>query len=563
MAHTPDSTRAARIADLTSLARHPGLWVALIGGLALKAVILITGASTFDADEAIVGLMARHILMRGELPVFFYGQRYMGAIDAYLTVPFFAVMGPTVLAMRLLQVTLYLGVLVSTYAAALRLSRSRFSATAAALLIAMPPVLFSTYTTASLGSYVETLLLNNLLLLIGWGILSGERDTPGRWLLAGLLAGIGWWGMALIVVTAAPLALLGLWHFRRRIPWRRVGLLLAGFVVGALPWIIATLSSAREVLGDLAGVRYGAVAAGFEAGFGPAERLVSLLVLNLPALFGLRPPWSTQWNLLPVGLIVTALYALALLRALRRALSRREPPDSRLMLGSLLGGWALLLALFVGTSFGIDPTGRYLLPLYPLLAVLTGEWLGRVREGVEMRAGRRGLWIAPLLLALLIGYNAYGNLRAVVENPPGLTTQFDPISHIPHDHDAALIAFLDQIGVDRGYSNYWVAYRFAFLTGERVLLAPRLPYKADLDYTYLDDRYPHYTALVRQAERIVYVTSNHPVLDEALTARLDALGVTYRVEHIGPYTVFYDLSEPVTPEQIGPFGAVSGVDPLG
>ncbi len=561
MAHAPAFPHTARIADLARPARHPGLWAALAVGLALKALILITGASTFDADEAIVGLMARHIL-QGDLPVFFYGQRYMGAIDAYLTVPFFLALGPTVLAMRLLQVTLYLGVLVTTYAAALRLSRSRFGAAAAALQIAVPSVLFSTYTTASLGSYVETLLLNNLLLLVGWGILSGERDTPGRWLLAGLLAGIGWWGMALIVVVAAPLALLGLWHFHRRMPWRRVGLLLAGFVVGALPWIIATLGAAGEVLGDLAGVRYGAVAETFEAGFGPAGRLVSLLALNLPALFGLRPPWSTAWNLLPVGLIVTALYAMVLLRALRRALSPTEPPDAHLMPGSLLGGWALLLALFVGTSFGIDPTGRYLLPLYPLLAILAGEWLGRVRGGVEMQAGRHGLWIAPLLLAVLIGYNAYGNLRAIAENPPGLTTQFDPISHIPHDHDGELIAFLDQIGVDRGYSNYWVAYRFAFLTGERVLLAPRLPYKADLDYTYLDDRYPRYTGLVRQAEQIVYVTSNHPALDEALAARLDALGVAHRIERIGPYTVFYDLSEPVTPEQIGPFGAVSGVDPL-
>ena len=39
--------------------------------------------------------------------------------------------------------------------------------------------------------------------------------------------------------------------------------------------------------------------------------------------------------------------------------------------------------------------------------------------------------------------------------------------------------FLEAEGLERGYSNYWVSYRIAFLSGERLIFVPRLPYKAD------------------------------------------------------------------------------------
>src|SRR4051794_17471662 len=45
------------------------------------------------ADEAIVGLMARHILEAGERPVFYLGQAYLGAADAYLLAGLFACLG--------------------------------------------------------------------------------------------------------------------------------------------------------------------------------------------------------------------------------------------------------------------------------------------------------------------------------------------------------------------------------------------------------------------------------------------------------------------------------------
>ena len=41
----------------------------------IRIIFLIVGGQAIDADEAIVGLMARHIL-NGEHTAFYYGQHY-------------------------------------------------------------------------------------------------------------------------------------------------------------------------------------------------------------------------------------------------------------------------------------------------------------------------------------------------------------------------------------------------------------------------------------------------------------------------------------------------------
>ena len=54
----------------------------LIAGV-IKFMISPVDITPFNADEAIVALMARHI-NQGNIPVFFYGQAYMGSLDAML-----------------------------------------------------------------------------------------------------------------------------------------------------------------------------------------------------------------------------------------------------------------------------------------------------------------------------------------------------------------------------------------------------------------------------------------------------------------------------------------------
>ena len=59
----------------------------IVLSLAARLPFLMSSASFFDSDEAIEGLMARHVL-HGELPIFYWGQGYKGVPEVYLAQPF-------------------------------------------------------------------------------------------------------------------------------------------------------------------------------------------------------------------------------------------------------------------------------------------------------------------------------------------------------------------------------------------------------------------------------------------------------------------------------------------
>src|SRR5207344_2436176 len=73
---------------------------AVLVALSLRLYFVLTPHGVLDADEAIVGLMGRHVL-RGEFPIFYYGQRYMGGLEPHLAALGFAIGGTTPLVLKL------------------------------------------------------------------------------------------------------------------------------------------------------------------------------------------------------------------------------------------------------------------------------------------------------------------------------------------------------------------------------------------------------------------------------------------------------------------------------
>jgi len=521
-----------------ALRRIGPLVVIVVSALALKVALLAADAVPFNSDEAIVALMARHIL-QGELPAFFYGQAYMGSLDAFLIAGACTLMGESVLAVRVVQVVLFLAVLLTGYAVALRLTGSQRVALLTALLFAFPPVLLTLYTTATLGGYGEAMLVGNLLLW--WGHRLGYEDIHRKrlWLAWGLVAGLGFWAFGLTLVYLVPVVLWLAWRLRKAVLQSSgaVTLLAAlGFALGSLPWWLGNQSRVGVALAELSGdaVKSTATAGSLFGNVG--MRVFNFIVLGLPALFGLRFPWSIEGPPLWLAAPTLALYLGALI--FPKAASFRKD-------GILL--WGVCAPLFLGfvlTPFGGDPSGRYFLPLYLPLFIFTAQALAALRE-------RIGRW-AWALLGIVLIFNLVGTVQAALKNPPGITTQFEEITQVDHRYDAELIRFLRERGQTRGYGNYWVAYPIAFLSNEEIILAPHLPYKADLRYTYRDDRYPPYTQAVEQAANVVYVTTNHPKLDALLRQGFARLGVTYRETQIGSYHVFHDLSRRVSPPDVLP-----------
>jgi hypothetical protein len=292
-------------------------------------------------------------------------------------------------------------------------------------------------------------------------------------------------------------------------------------------------------------------------------RLLNFFLFGASAWWGVRYPWSGEFVLPVIGVAVAAVYVGALIYTTRRArppsMSRRfthamSQPQAQQRAGRdaspvLWGMIGVLLITFLITPFGGDPSGRYFLPLYLPLSIAIAMLLQAIRN--EKRT------FVTLLLAGVIGYNVAGTALAAAVQPPGITTQFDPVTWIDHTRDQALIDFLLAQGETRGYTNYWVQTPIAFLSQERIISAAALPYHLDLGYTPRDDRYPPYTQAVAQADRVFYITTNHPQLDDLLRTGFNRLGVSFKEQTIGNYQVFYGLSRKVTPEELGVYDTVT------
>ncbi|HLB63474.1 MAG TPA: hypothetical protein VJJ46_01415 [Anaerolineales bacterium] len=521
--------------------RPPSVWRMAAGtaalSLALKSALLALEAFPFNADEAVVALMARHIL-RGARPTFFYGQAYMGSLDAGLVAGGFAILGQKVLVVRLIQMLLFAATVGITVVLAARITGSPRAALAAGLLMAIPTVNVTLYTTVSLGGYGEALLIGSLLLLISLWIADHPRSI-GVYFLWGGLAGLGFWAFALTLVFAFPAGLLVLWagwRERRGLAGRALAL-LAGIALGASPWLAWAV---RNGLGPLLSEAGGAAIAGASPGGWLAAswlHLVNLLLFGSTAAVGLRPPWEIRWLAPWLAPLAVAFWLAALFHMMRRAV--RGGIGDR-----LLAGVASVLAVgFVLTPFGADASGRYFVPLAVPMAIFGGALIAA--PGFQRPA------VAWAALAGVVAFNLWGNIQTAFRNPPGITTQFDAVTQIDHSYDPQLIAFLGEHGETRGYTNYWVAYPLAFLSGEELIYVPRLPYHQDFRYTPRDDRYPPYDEAVAESERVAYITTHHPALDERIREALIGYGVSFQEISIGDYQVFYDLSRPIRPEALG------------
>jgi hypothetical protein len=383
--------------------------------------------------------------------------------------------------------------------------------------------------------------------------------------LLGVCTGVGWWTNGLIIMYALPVAIFILARSLLKRPTRAAGqhagagwipvrgilAALAGFLLGSTPWWIFALQNEWSPLLFYIGSEQLTAFAGtevFQLSFG--ERLIGLFLLGLPALFGMRFPWAADYWLPGLSSVIVLLHLISFVVLI--GLVRRDHPSEPGRAALRPGAAALLLLMlglfcliFVASRFSGDPTGRYFLPL--LLPVYVA--LAALIAAFRWRLVRVALVALPLVHALL-------GQAVAVSQPVGLTTQFNLITHLSNEHDDDLIAFLDAQRLHHGFTHYWIAFRLAFLSQERLQYSASLPYKQDLTYTLLDERYPPYRettlAAVEAGEPVAFITANVPELDAQVVAELEAAAVRYRTRQIGPFTVYYDL-EPAVCLPIPPF----------
>src|SRR4029079_1017958 len=179
----------------------------IAGLVVLRSLVFVCWpASHFDSDQAVTGLMAKHLSELRAFPVFWYGQTYMLGVEAWLAAPLMALFGATVTALKLPLLAINVAVVLLLFGSLVgdaRLSPPR--AAVATLFFALaPPITAAHYLTAN-GGNVEPCLY----VLLLWRL----RERPA-W--CGLVLGIGFlnreftiYGAAALLLAEAPRGPLG------------------------------------------------------------------------------------------------------------------------------------------------------------------------------------------------------------------------------------------------------------------------------------------------------------------------------------------------------------------
>ncbi len=535
---------------------------AVVVSIVLKVWILLLEAVPFNSDEAIVALMARHILA-GERPIFFYGQAYMGSLDAWLVAGGYWLFGKSVWVIRFVQGLLFVGVLLTTVKLGETALGSKKVGALAAWFLSIPPVVVTLYTTVSLGGYGEALLLGNLILLVGLYLtksLRDDRPIPSwHWALLGFLMGMGLWAFGLSLVYSIPVGIAILYYLGRgrkfidtlREPqtWQAIALIVLGLMVGSTPWWLHAMQHGFDQL--LWELRGGAIAGVDQSNWMLQiwNHFWTFFLFGGTVIFGLRPSWEIRWLAMPLLPVALTFWTGVVVHTFTRLADGRS---NRRGSGLLLGVMGILALGFIFTPFGGDPSGRYFLPLAIPLSLFAAEM-------IIQWAKEYGRWVWGIAVLIFV-FNLWGTIQTATKFPPGITTQFDQIAQVDHSYMDELIDFLHQEELEYGYTNYWVAYPLAFQSNEELIYLPRLPYHGDFRYTFRDDRYEPYRPLVENSDQIAYITTNHPDLNGCLRAYFASFDVSYAEKKIGDYQIFYDLSQDFRPAEMGFDGDLKGID---
>ncbi len=445
------AARSARIECALAIAIATGLVV-------LRAAVPLVLERSLDSDQAIVGLMAKHLSEFTAFPLFFYGQHYMLGVQAWIAAPFYWLGGPTPVMLRLPLLLINIGVVVGLILTFRRLGlRPALGLVATLPLITTTPIM-SDALMRPLGAAIEPFAW----VLVLWGL----RRRP---IAFGIVLCIACLHRE-FAVFAAPAAALALW--REGTLWTKRQ--LAGAAVGfAATWgLIDLLKRSINLYGPSGGdfaadslLKQSEQISQWLTVDAYASRVGELITVGFPDMFGAHAHRLDTYHGVISQLTAGSLVAgLALGAALLIAVmgivsgSRRAESRPRDAFTLYLGIVGVLSIAAYGLNGGIQPGAltviRYaLMVLFLPVAVLSAFFLR------ESRAPLRAAVVA--LTCVWAGLTAVDAGRIVHEYrtaPPAN----------PHREMAD---YLVREGVRYGRAQYWDAYIITFLSQERVIVA--------------------------------------------------------------------------------------------
>lgn len=523
-----------------TLTPYPFLFAAL--AIAARLPFLISGKIAFDSDEAVEGLMARHVL-HGDFPAFFWGQAYKGVPEVYAAAGAFAVFGPSVAVLKSVTLAFFAAYIAVNFILLDTIAGRRLAVAASLLLIVAPPALVFWSLDAS-AEYILIMLLGTIFLLLCLRLERAEerpraksQEAKAEIAAIGLVIGLGLWVQLIFVFYLIPVALILLLQSNW---WRLRTFDRFGTPVKALG-AIATIYLALAVIAFLTGgfsIQLGSLALGARSpqkmlriALGIGALAAMLYVLGHASRTAVRRSAGRYWPL-AAGFLVGYLPALLHSVFVEPVRTAAGVADLRRLVSAapdLLGNVIPILS-----GFKMATTERLPVPLVavvPIAGTLVAYlWANRARllSIARLRPEVAGLArdffpifivFVPLLFVVSGAYGDTQSYRYLIPYYAGLAVALAEGSLVlarnnrllagivvgamlvvfgwqqiiwyrkltPDAQSLKTIDCLRREGIRGGYADYWTSYKLTFLSNEEIIIAP----------TTGIDRYPDYTEFVR------------------------------------------------------------------
>lgn len=511
--------------------------ILLNGGLRLA--LIYQGWPASNSDEGTVGLMALHIAYHGALPIFFYGQGYMGSLEAFVGAALFPILGASVIALRVGVLLLFTLFLVVMYCLTALLYNKTLALITLILLSLGTPETFFREIEALAGHPETPLFCASIVLFTTWLCLTtpisaqstcDNRCGKRRLLFAlwGLLVGAALWNDPLAWAYIVLSGLFLLLFCRAELRLKGIVLsVLPGFLLGIMPIIIYNLFSATVT--NSTATLWGFLADPPQASAPSSivSRLAGAIIVSLPVATGANPLCPLQhaqaWPLTHLsghtlsctvvhagwGMEIIILWMYAFWQVIRLLPARWYQPLLEIATFGeqrervlhiarvvMLTGAGLSFLIFALSPQSVtDPwaNSRYLFPLavavpamfWPLL-VPAGAMKQATGWGNVLKKGLIGSILLVFSATLVLGTI---DTFALIPSAQGIDRQQEN-----------LVSDLLRLRIRRIYTDYWTCDLVAFLSHEQIICS------------VLDDnlqpgvnRYTPYVAEVQRARPVTYV----------------------------------------------------------
>jgi hypothetical protein len=427
-----------------------------------SAVFVLWDESYFDSNQAVIGLMAKHLVEGRAFPLFMYGQTYMLAVEAWLAAPIFLIAGASVAGLKLPLLLINLSIALLLVRILERdVGLHPVAAALAALFVVLPsPGTAAQFLEASGGIFEPALYI-----LLIW-------VTRRRPVWCGLIFGIGFLHRPFTAYGLVALLALGA---ARGTLFTRLGLrrLATMLIVPGCLWLIVQLavpySSAMGPGTTPAQLKYpgsamGAIADRFCFEWDMLPRAIGrLLTVHWPMLFGTKVQRLIDFavnshltqGLPAAGLLLAAAMIVFAIR-IGKNVGRRTGWDSR----DDFPAYLLLVAALSVSAYVLARCGAINIyrMRYEMLSVVGAVGLTAWYLRVE-RAG----WRRNAAVAVVIGWAA---MNATVHG----RLWYEYLHDTPIGYKRLIAQEMDRRGIRYATSDYWLAYSITFLTNERIII---------------------------------------------------------------------------------------------